>query len=762
MIGYEVTIRGFVQGQGVRPALVRLAQEQRWTGSVCNTAQGVCMRLCPADDSITNVETLIRQCHTSLAEAAVQLSPIDTETESGFRIEESTDSDALAASVPRDTAVCDVCLTEFHDRLNRRYHDAMISCVRCGPRFSVLEAMPFDRPRTTLRKFPLCEVCQREYRSEDARRGHSQTMSCPNCGPRVWAADRRGQRIGAGDEACVLASRALQRGEIVAVRGVGGYQLLVDATDDRAVNELRRRKHRATKPLAVLCQSLDEAESLGEVDSTCRRALTAPGNPIVIVPRKVGTRLAAGVHPHLSEIGLLLPTTALHGRLLELVGRPLICTSGNREGAPLAVDVDEAQSSLTGIADVWLHHDRPIAHPLDDSVVRPLAGRIMTFRCARGLAPLPIPLPAAPPAIALGSFQKSACAYSNGAQSVLGPHIGDLDQLETRNRWEQSWSSLRCLYRLELPQWAVDAHPDDVARITLPADVQPISIWHHHAHLAVGMLEHGWLDRTVMGVAADGQGYGPDGTLWGGEVLQASALGFRRKAFVRRFALCGGEAAVRDPSRLAIALLGQLPEISVETASRLSHQDLARTRSLHAVLRASRSPQTSSLGRLMEGVAWITLGLENSGYIGEPAVRLDSVCDPRSIGVYHWRIVDGDEPWELDWRPALRALLNDIHRGETPGVIAERFHRGIVDCILDLQTRCPALPWVFSGGVFQNRRLCELLAERWPLSGPPLGLPGVIPPNDGGLAAGQLAVLSAQGHARRTKQCPRSFSAQWR
>lgn len=752
MKAYEVEIRGFVQGQGVRPALQRLANTRHWTGSVGNTTQGVRLTLGHVEDSVQTVENLIRQCHSALVEATLQLRPIDTTAASTFRISDSTDDHVLAASVPRDAAVCDQCQTEFHDPQNRRFRDPLISCVRCGPRFSALVAMPFDRPHTTLRGFPLCDACESEYRSFDVRRGHSQTMNCPVCGPRVWAEDRRKMTTHVGDEACVFASRALHCGDIVALRGIGGYQLLVDATNDRAVDELRRRKHRATKPFAVLCRTLAEAEALGEWDSCSRRALTAPSNPIVIVPRKAGVYLAASVHPHLSEIGLLLPTTALHARLLELVGRPLVCTSGNVEGTPLSVDADESRSSLAEIADVWLHHDRPIAHPLDDSVVRPLAGRMMTVRCARGLAPLPLSIPHAPPAIALGSYQKSACAYSNGAQSVLGPHVGDLDQIETRRRWEQSLASLQSLYRIEAPQWGVDAHPDDVARSWLPEDTNPVPIWHHHAHLAVGMLEHGWLDRPVMGLAADGQGYGPDGTLWGGEVLQATMVGFSRRASVRRFKLCGGEAAVRDPARLASALLSQLPELPVETISRLTHQDLAWTRSLQTALCSSLSPTTSSLGRLMEGIAWIVLGLESSGYIGEPAVRLDAACDPRASGTYRWRVDDSCQLWELDWRPVLRALLDDLHRGETPGVIAERFHRGLVECIIDLRTRCPALPWVFSGGVFQNRRLCELLAERWPSSGLPLGLPGAIPPNDGGLAAGQLAILSAQWTASHTRQ----------
>lgn len=750
MNGYEIVLRGFVQGQGIRPALVRLANQRNWTGSVQNTASGVRLIVRPNGESLADVETLIRKCHAALAKVTFEPHRTSVPTGVGFQIACSTDADEFAVPVPCDAAVCDACMEEFSDSDNRRCHDPLIGCVRCGPRFSAITSMPFDRERTTLSAYPLCAACQTEYGSTDSRRGHSQTIGCPQCEPRVWAEDRQGRHCAAGDAAARFAAAALRNGAILALRGVGGYQLLVDATNDHAVDELRRRKRRANKPFAVLCRTQQEARTLGEFDACGWQALTSSANPIVIVPRKPGRRLATGVHPHMNDIGLLLPTTALHARLLDLVDRPLVCTSGNGEGTPLAVEIEEARSFLAGIADVWLHHDRPMAHPVDDSVVRPAAGRVMTIRCARGLAPLSLSLPQCPPAVALGSFQKAACAYANGAQTVLGPHIGDLEQIATRQRWEQSLSSLQKLYRIDTATWAVDAHPDDICRDTVPVGAKPVSIWHHHAHLAAGLLEHGWLDQTVMGMAADGQGYGSDGTLWGGEVLRVSAWGFRRIASVRSFKLCGGEAAVRDPTRLAVALLSQLPKMTDETISRSLQSDRSRIQQLQISLRSSMSPATSSLGRWMEGIACLVLSLRDCSYIGEPAVRLEAACDPNAMGSYRWEIHDRSEPWDLDWRPVVKSILQDMHDGETPGIIAERVHRSIVGFLLELRARCAALPWVFSGGVFQNRRLCELLAERWPSSAGPLGLPGVIPPNDGGLAAGQLAILTAQANAHRS------------
>lgn len=758
--GYEVSIQGFVQGQGVRPAIARLAEERRWCGSVRNTPSGVLLSLTAVTETAAEIETLIRSAHPALAPASMTLRPCDRCDAVGFHIDGSETCGGPAAPLPRDVAVCADCLCECHNEHDRRHRFALISCTRCGPRFSIMQGMPYDRARTTLSEFPLCDECQREYTSQNSRRRHAQTIGCPRCGPQVWAADRYRRTVAVDDAACRIAADALLQGRIVALRGVGGYQLLVDATNPTAVQELRRRKRRVSKPFAVLCRTVHDAATLAALDERSRETLSSPANPIVVAPRRFETPLAAGIHPKLRDIGLMLPATAVHERLLQLVGRPLVCTSGNVEGAPLAVTVEDASESLGRIADVWLHHDRPITHPVDDSVVRMIAGHAVTLRCARGLAPLPLTEaawtdstnrqidvtsahPAAAPLIALGGYQKAAIAWSNGEQAALGPHIGELNDLETRERWRQSLASMSQLYGLANPTWAVDGHPDDFARQQVPTGAEPISVWHHHAHIAAGMLVHGWLDRPVLGIAADGQGVGPDGALWGGEALWTTAVGFRRVASVRRYALPGGEAAVLDPRRVAASLLSQMPELSPDELAKLIRCGRSQLRALQLALRAAITPHTSSLGRLFDGLAWLVLGLEWPGYIGEPAALLEAACDPRATGSYSWAIHTHCDPWELDWRPMLSQLLNDLRRDESPGVIAERFHRGVVEWMLELQRRCPPAPLVVGGGVFQNRRLCELLADQWPADGPPLGLPGAIPPNDGGLAAGQLAIAAS-------------------
>jgi hydrogenase maturation protein HypF len=757
--GCDLLIRGFVQGQGVRPALARLAIQRGWSGSVRNHPQGVLLRLCgeQAPDFAEAAEA-VRTAHPALAAAVIEPCPAGDaphESAPGFRIDESETIGPLDVPVPRDAAICETCLAETRDPGSRRYRYGLTSCAQCGPRYSIVLSMPFDRARTTLSTFPLCARCRAEYLDPDDRRCHAQTIGCPNCGPQVWAEDARGNRMAAGDPACLAATWILREGKTVALRGIGGYQLLVDATNAAAVARLRARKRRRAKPFAVLCRDLAEAAALGRLDECARRELLSPANPIVVVRRNRGAALADGIHLGLEDVGLMLPTTAVHDRLLELTGVPLVCTSGNVEGRPLCVDVAEARRELAELADLFLHHDRPIAQPIDDSVVRPIAGQPVTIRAARGLAPLPLacepPASNTVPIVALGAYQKAALAWTHGRSSAaasgppraatLGPHLGDLDDLDARRRWQAALAGLLDLHRISPADavWAVDAHPDDWARRAVPPGAPAVTVWHHHAHIAAGMLEHGLLDREVLGLAADGQGYGPDGTLWGGEVLHVRRGSFRRLARVRPFALVGGERAVVQPQRVAASLLSQLDASTLRPPC-----DAAFLRAAHA----GCTPWTSSLGRLFDGVAALVLGIEHADHPGEPAAQFEALCDPRAEGSYRWALDRSVIPAEIDWRPMLTSLLDDLDRQTPLGVAAERFHRGVADWMLEQHAAHPALPVVVGGGVFQNRRLCELLVERWPAAGSALHLPGRVPPNDGGLAAGQLAV-AVMRHATR-------------
>lgn len=754
-VAYQILLQGAVQGRGVRPAIAQLAELNGWCGTVRNTAEGVELRVAEEGRQPADLAALLRSALSGLT--ALRIDAVPDAGWTGFTIEPSTEDAGLAAPVPRDVAICPECLYETEDSGNRRFRYGLTSCTTCGPRYSVIRAMPFDRPRTSLDGFPLCPACRAEYGSTTDRRRHAQTMACPLCGPQVWAADRGGRQLAQGDDAAVMAGRALLDGRVVALRGVGGYQLLTDATNGAAVDELRRRKDRPAKPFAVLCRSIEVARELAELDAVGERELLSPANPIVLAPRRIATVLAASVSPHLMDIGLLLPTTALHARLAEAVGRPLVCTSGNVDGEPLVFEVDEAVRVLCGIADLMLHHDREIVQPIDDSVVRPMAGTVVTLRCARGLAPLTLPL-SGPPTLALGAQLKSACAWTNGRQGVLGPHVGDLQGLATRERWSEHVAAMSGLYGLDDALLVADAHPDGFSRQwAQETGREVLSVWHHHAHIVAGMVEHGWQGRTVLGIAADGTGWGPDGTLWGGEVLWATTADFRRAAHLRTFTLPGGEAAMGEIWRVAVAAAGQIEGMTPEPLSQVVGLPESPVRQVLQVSRSRLSVVTSSLGRLFDVAACLALGLTRVSYEGEAAMRLEAACDPSADGEYAWSIEPGD-PAQLDWRPALRALLADRKRGVAPSVMAERFHRGVASTMIDVvrglsQTSesHSRIPVVLSGGVFQNRRLLELLVERWPVECGPLGLPGGIPPNDGGLAAGQLAIALAHGRAGRAR-----------
>ncbi len=485
---------------------------------------------------------------------------------------------------------------------------------------------------------------------------------------------------------------------------------------------------------------------LAHVDQNEIAAFDDPSAPIVLLRAHSNNGLAPAIHPQLNTVGLMRPTTPLHAILAHDFGRPLVCTSANREGDPLEFHLVSAEKNLAGIADLWLHHNREIARPIDDSVVRVIAGRRVTIRLARGLAPLPLDLPAAAPAIAVGGFLKVAIAWSNGTQAVLGPHIGDQESLAARERFMAHLKDWLRLYRFRPEQLVHDMHPEYFS--TQWAQKQPlpqIAVQHHHAHVVAGMLEQGWLDRRVLGVAWDGTGYGTDGTIWGGEFLVSTASAFERVARLRPFSLPGGEAAIHEPWRIALSLCAQLddsPDISSWPGWNVNAKQMASVAKI--IGRRQLSPITSSAGRLIDAAAALILGIDRADFDGQAAMRLEAAADGDAKGWYHFPLSDDPLP-ELDWRPLFAGLLADHRHGIDPAVMAMRFHRSLAHGIVSVCRHWNELPVVLSGGVFQNRLLTELVAEMIDGKSQPLGLPGIIPPNDGGLAAGQLAIAAAKG-----------------
>jgi len=748
-------LQGPVQGIGLRPAIARWALQCRLNGHVRNTTAGVELRLegSPEDLRSFAAEFLAKIPRSALA-AEIEREPTRVLGHEGFAILDSSATSALTVRAPVDLAICAACLDDFHAVDNRRHNYPLITCAECGPRFSLLESMPYDRHATTMRHFPLCASCQREYASPADRRFHAESIACPGCGPRIWFVSKSKAAI--HDTLCAIsaAAAAIIDGKIVAIRGVGGYQLLVDANDEAAVARLRVRKSRPAKPLAIMVASLSEAQRLAHTSAPEVDALVSPANPIVVLAAKAANGLAPSVAGRLNTVGIMLPTTALHAMLLRAVGRPLIATSANREGEPLVFDPQQAESELSEIADAWLHHDRPILSPVDDSVVRVIAGRLVTLRLGRGMAPLPLPLPPAASAIALGGQQKVAVALCNGRQSTLGPHVGDLGSLAMRGRFQGHVESLSRIYDLDQAIILHDAHPDYFTTAWAEErGAARLAVQHHHAHVVSGMIEHGWLSREVLGVALDGAGYGPDGTIWGGEFLRATALQFERVGRLLPFALTGGEMAVREPWRMAVSLVQGA--MGAEHARRLQFADV-RPDEVAALARLAENDRlsipTSSAGRLFDGAAALAFGISRVDFEGQAAMLLESACDISDTGAYPF-CVSSQTPFDVDWRPAIRALLNDRQAGVSPAIMAMRFHRGVAEMIAQVCERFADLPIVLAGGVFQNRILVELLQERFRASTQPLGLPGRIPPNDGGLAAGQLAVFLARVRAEEGRQC---------
>ena len=745
----RIVLHGHVQGLGVRPAIYRLANALELAGQVRNTLGGVEIVVSGTSEDVASFRhrlpgELPREARVEqLFDEAIAES-VDHDN---FRIIRDLADGPLGTRVPPDRAVCPDCLDEVGERTDRRHIYAFTSCTQCGPRYSIIRNMPYERSDTSMASFSFCELCEGEYSALSSRRFHAQTNACGTCGPQIRAVDCQGRTQGVGTEALRFSTGLLRAGKILAVKGIGGYQLLVDATNDEAVARLRQRKNRPSKPLAVMVGSLDKARTLAYIDAAERESLCSPANPVLLLKSRNDDSLSGRIHPGLNAVGLMLPTTPLHALLCKEFGAPLVCTSGNGHGEPLAFEESAAEEELQGTCDAWLHHDRPIVRPIDDSVVRVIGGRPVTVRLGRGLAPLPLDLPSSSePILALGGHLKSALAWHNGRQAVLGPHVGDLDTLGLRRRFAEQLEAATQLYRFRPAKLIHDLHPDYFTTVYAQEKCQStMPVQHHFAHVLAAMVEHGWLDRTVLGVAWDGTGYGTDGTVWGGEFLIANAHGFERAACWLPFPLPGGERCIREPWRIALA-----------TASIAAGCDAARVLFPHfpvdpllRLLASERlAPRTSSAGRLFDAAASLILGIDHADFEGQPAMMLEAVADPRAGGTYTVTLTEESAqelpPLMLDWRPMLNEMLTDRRKGVDAGSMAMKFHRTMAGGIAAIVRQHPELPVVLTGGVFQNRLLTELVMEHLDASRQ-LGLPGVTPPGDGGLAVGQLAAaISAQ------------------
>lgn len=747
----RVMVRGAVQGVGFRPFVWRLATELGLTGWVANAPSGVVIEAeGPSPSLAAFLERLPCEKPPRAILHGIEQLVLDPVDHVSFEIRESLVGGAAATIVLPDIATCPQCLREVFDPHDRRYRYPFTNCTHCGPRYSIIESLPYDRPRTTMRTFPMCIRCRAEYEDPRDRRFHAQPTACPECGPRLALRDAGGRLLAEQHAALLLAVRAVREGRIAAVKDVGGFHLIVDATNADAVERLRMRKAREEKPFALLYPALTAVRADAEVSPLEELLLTAPEAPIVLLRRRGGagaTAVASAVAPQSPCLGIMLPSNPLQHLLLAELSIPIVATSGNRAEEPLAIDDRAAEEQLSGIADVFLVHDRPIARPVDDSIVSVIAGRAMLLRRARGYAPLPIGLSRAiGPVLAVGAHMKSAVAITVGSDAVISQHLGNLGSAASCERFQTTIGDLCDLSSLRPERVACDLHPDyPSTRFAETLGHEVVRVQHHHAHVLACMAENE-LDPPVLGVAWDGTGYGLDGTVWGGEFLRVTAQRIERVAHLRSFRLPGGERAVTEPRRAALGVLFELfgEDLPADLAPVRAFTAGERAVLVGMMRKAVHAPITSSAGRLFDAVAALLDLRQRATFEGQAAMALEHAIagqetadryagEPEAAG-------EGGNP--VDWEPIVRGVIADLRRDVPAGRIAAKFHNSLVEMIVSVARLAGEERVALTGGCFQNRYLTERTIRRLREAAFRPYWHQRIPPNDGGIALGQLAAVA--------------------
>jgi hydrogenase maturation protein HypF len=768
MQGLRVHITGIVQGVGFRPFVYNLAARMNLKGWVRNTSAGVDIE---ADGERDVLEAFVK----ALRDEAPTLSHIDELTASfgpanGFRSFEIIHSESIDSAfqpISPDVAVCDDCLRELFDPSDRRYRYPFINCTNCGPRFTIIKDIPYDRPKTTMAPFAMCPDCEREYTDPSNRRFHAQPVACPKCGPKVWLERwnvEAFERSNAGDDAIRETRRLLAEGKIVAIKGLGGFHLACDATNSKAVSELRRRKLRVDKPFALMMPDLAAIEQHCFVNDAERELLQSTARPIVLLRRKPGSNITKEVAPNQDFIGVMLPYTPLHYLLLEKADdfpSALVMTSGNLSEEPIATDNQEARERLASLADAFLMHDRDIHIRCDDSIVRTFEpSSVETFRHAgvypirrsRGYAPFPVKLPfEVPQILATGSELKNTFCITNKNYAFLSHHIGDMENYETLKSFEQGIEHFERLFRVKPEAVACDMHPNYLAtryaleraeRENLPA----FSIQHHHAHIAACMAEHG-LDgsRPIIGLSFDGTGYGEDGAIWGGEFLIADYKSYQRPFHLQYFPLPGGDASIKKPARAALALLWSLRIEWDERLAPVMQFNKEERGLLYAQLEKKiNTPMTSSMGRLFDAAAALAGVRQIVNYEGQAAIEFEALADPAEAGSYSFAL----NQTEVEVRSGIEALIKDALAGVRTSKISARFHNGLADVIRTAVNRMSQETGIreaaLSGGVWQNLTLLRRTLSLLQADGFTVYLHRQVPTNDGGLSLGQAVIAASR------------------
>jgi hydrogenase maturation protein HypF len=752
----KVAVRGAVQGVGFRPFVFRLAEELNLTGWVSNSPQGVLLEVEGAQLALEKF--LLRLESEKPPRSSIQSlesSWLDAVGHQKFEIRESDTSGGKSAIVLPDIATCPDCLREIYESANRRFRYPFTNCTHCGPRFSIIESLPYDRAGTSMKKFPMCPACQAEYDDPRNRRFHAQPNACPVCGPQLELWSAAGENIFGGNQALLAAAQWIRRGKIVAVKGVGGFHLLVDARNESAVRRLRERKHREEKPFALMFLTISTVKGVCEVSALEERLLRSPEAPIVLL-KKIGNRkseIGNSVAPGNPNLGVLLPSNPLHHLLLLELDFPVVATSGNLSDEPICTDEHEALERLRGIADVFLVHNRPIVRHMDDSIVRVMLGREMVLRRARGYAPLPVQISNLKSEIsnilAVGAHLKNSVALAVGENIFLSQHIGDLETEAANCAFRHVAEDLPKLYDASPELVAADLHPDYLStRFAQTSGKSIFSVQHHVAHVLSCIAENE-IQLPALGVAWDGTGYGIDGTVWGGEFFLVTDEKVERIAHLRPFRLPGGDKAVKEPRR---AVLGLLYELYGEAVFEMNH--LAPLREMPPVemitlkgmlQRRFNSPSTSSVGRLFDAVASLVNLRQQMRFEGQPAMELEfAIGDFETDECYDLPLIVRPPSFHLDWSRMIQSILTDVNGGVSVAEISAKFHNALAESVVAVARKFGQARVALSGGCFQNRCLVERTVTRLREEKFQPYWHQRVPPNDGGIALGQIYAARKQ------------------
>lgn len=765
VVAEEIRVTGIVQGVGFRPTVWRLAKECGLTGEVWNDAEGVMVKGYAEQSELDLFVRRLRDEQPPLAAIEeIFRTPLGevVETPDDFRIVTSREGD-VHTGVAADAATCPECLAEVMDPDNRRYRYPFTNCTHCGPRLSIIRAIPYDRPNTSMVKFPMCEPCQSEYEDPADRRFHAQPNACGECGPRVWLETADGSTVEPDNDcdAVETAARLIRRGEIVAVKGIGGIHLACDATNELAVNLLRRRKHRYHKALALMARDLEMVRRFVHPTVTDIEQIQNRAAPIVVMEMD-GEQVAKGVAPGQNTLGFMLPYTPLHHLLMRHMEHPIVLTSGNRSDEPQTINNDDAHRRLDRIADYYLLHDRDIVNRVDDSVVRTMADKPRFLRRARGYAPRPVllgeGLSSSDNILAMGGELKNTFCLLQQGRAVLSQHMGDLEDVATYRDYLHNLELYRNLYDFEPDLIVVDKHPNYLStqygrQLAAETGVKLIEVQHHHAHIASVIAEHGRQPDAgkVLGIALDGLGFGEDGTIWGGEFLLADYFGFERLAWFEPAPMLGGAKAMEEPWRNTLAHLFNTPGWQ-QVVDNYGELDLVRylqgkpLETLRTMAeKGLNSPMASSAGRLFDAVAAaLDVCREKAGFEGQAAIELEALASPfmerESDRAYGYEFKDQC----LSWKPLWQGVLDDLKTGTERGVIAVRFHLAVASAVattaIELCSQYGLSTVAVSGGVFQNRLLLEKTVNLLAESDLEVLIPEAVPMNDGGLSLGQAAI----------------------